>query len=115
MTTFESYLDTYFESVLSNPRVVAALAEFRQRIAERYPEATVAVERGVEPLGVYLVATIDIEDTFEAFDLVADRMVDLQVEEGMPVYVTVVRPQTRVLEDLRRREAERVGALPRTT
>lgn len=114
MTTFDAYLDTYFESVLSDPRVVSALAEFRQRISERYPEATFTVERGVEPIGVYLVATVDIEDTTEVFELVADRMLDLQIEEGMPLYVRIEQPLARVLANLPRKGKEPVGALSPT-
>lgn len=114
MNSFDAYLDTYFESVLSDPRLVAALDEFRERISERYPEATFAVERSLEPIGVYLVVTVDVEDTSEVHHLVIDRMIDLQIEESMPLYVSVERPLARVLEELSRQRAAPVGALPPT-
>ena len=91
---------------------LAALDEFRQRIAERYPEATFVVERGIEPLGVYLVATVDVEDTGVVSDLIADRMLSLQIDEGLPLYVTVVRPLARVVAEIERRNDERSAPLP---
>lgn len=38
-------------------------------------------------------------------DVVADRMVDLQVEEGLPLYLVTLRPNERVLAQLREEEA----------
>ena len=40
----------------------------------------------------YLVTTVDIADTDEVIAVVGDRLVALQVEEGLPVYVTPLRP-----------------------
>jgi len=48
---------------------------------------------------------VDIADTDEVMAVVGDRLVELQVEEGLPVYVTPLRPITRVVAQLREREA----------
>ena len=57
----------------------AALAELRAFITAGFPDATFAVEQGENPKGVYLVATVDVEDLFAIIDLFGDRLVDLQV------------------------------------
>jgi hypothetical protein len=48
---------------------------------------------------------VDIADTDEVTTLVGDRLVELQVEEGLPVYVTPLWPIQRVVAQLRERQA----------
>jgi hypothetical protein len=81
-----------------------AVQELKRMITARFPQATFVVEEGVDPEGIYLVTTVDIADTDEVIDLVGDRLVALQVEEGLPVYVTPLRPIERVAAELRERE-----------
>lgn len=87
------------------PRAQAALDELQAMIAARFPEATFKVQTGLEPAGIYLLATVDIEDTDEVIDVIGDRLVDLQVEEGLPVYVVPLQPTARVMAQLREQEA----------
>jgi len=77
---------------LDDPRVQAALADFEQQIRNRYPDATFDVTYGGEPDGVYLTATVDLEDTLEVLDVIMDRLLEVQVDECLPVYVIPVRP-----------------------
>ena len=51
------------------------------------------------------MTTVDIADTDEVMDVIGDRLVELQVTEGLPVYVTPLRPITRVVAELREQEA----------
>lgn len=88
----------------SDPRIQAALAELQGLILTGYPMATFTVGRGDDPEGVYLTATVDIEDVEEVIDVVVDRLVDLQVEEGLPVDVVPLEPLARVLAGMRERE-----------
>jgi hypothetical protein len=57
-------------------------------------------------VGIHLIATVDLEDLGEERDLYRDRIVDMQVDEGLPLYIVAVRPIERSLE-MRRRELER--------
>jgi hypothetical protein len=82
-----------------------AVQELKGLIAARFPQAAFVVEEGCDPKGLYLVTTVDITDTDEVMAVVGDRLVELQVTEGLPVYVTPLRPVTRVLAQLREREA----------
>jgi hypothetical protein len=84
-----------------DPRIEAALAELRGMILQHYPEATFQVTEGEDPCGIYLTATVDVEDTDEVVDVFVDRLVNMQVEEGLPVYVIVLEPTWRSIERLR--------------
>jgi hypothetical protein len=96
------------------PRMEDALEELKRLISERFPHATFVVEEGVDPEGIYLVTTVDVADTDAVIELVGDRLVELQVEEGLPVYVTPLRPIERVVAQLREREAATPSPLPLT-
>jgi hypothetical protein len=87
------------------PRMEEALRELQGLITARFPQATFVVEEGFDPEGIYLVTTVDITDTDEVIAVVGDRLVELQVDEGLPVYVTPLRPIERVIAQLREREA----------
>ena len=87
-----------------SPRMEDALRELQTLITGRFPEATFVVEEGFDPEGIYLLTTVDIPDTDEVVATVGDRLVDLQVDEGLPIYVTPLRPIERVVTQLRKRE-----------
>jgi len=78
-----------------------AVNELKGTIAKRFPQASFVVEEGFDPKGIYLVTTVDIADTDEVMDVIGDRLVELQVDEGLPLYVTPLRPMRRVLAELR--------------
>jgi hypothetical protein len=82
-----------------------AVHELKRLITARFPQAGFVIEEGCDPEGIYLVTTVDIVDTDEVIDVVGDRLVELQVDEGLPVYVTPLRPLKRVVAQLREREA----------
>ncbi|MGE0541573.1 MAG: hypothetical protein AB7R89_15470 [Dehalococcoidia bacterium] len=94
---------TRIPASLRNKEVQAALAELKTLILARFPDAIFHVYKGDEPCGIYLEATVDVEDTDEVIDTFIDRLVDMQVEERLPVYVVPVQPVERVLELMERR------------
>jgi uncharacterized protein (DUF433 family) len=94
------------------PRAQAALDELQTMIAERYPEATFAVYKGHEPAGIYLMATVDIDDVDDVFAVVVDRLVEIQVNEGIPVFVDVRQPRERVLAQFREQQSRVIPAAP---
>ena len=87
------------------PAMAQAVNELKGSIAARFPQASFVVEEGFDPKGIYLVTTVDIADTDEVMEVIGDRLVELQVEEGLPIYVTPLRPIARVIAELREREA----------
>ena len=88
----------------NDPRIERAVAELQAMISERYPEATFAVWRGEDPIGTYITATVDVPDTDEVTDRVIDRLIAMQVEEELSVYVIPVRPIARIQAAQRQRE-----------
>ena len=97
------------------PRIKEAIHELGGLITEHFPQAEFVIEEGFDPEGVYLIAIVDIDDTDEVIDVVGDRLVELQVDEGLVFYVTPLRPIERVVAELRKREAATLPAsLPLT-
>jgi hypothetical protein len=88
----------------NDPRTEQAVAELQSMIAARYPDATFAVEQGEDPIGTYLTATVDVADTDAVTDLIIDRLIAMQVEEELSVYVIPVRPIGRIQAARRQRE-----------
>jgi hypothetical protein len=80
---------------LDDPRIQAALIELRALITQRFPNASFSVFRGEDPEGIRLLTTADVDDLDEVMDAVIDRMVDMQIYEGLPVYVVPVWPPAR--------------------
>lgn len=94
------------------PRRRRAVAELAGAIRGRYPTATFRVRPGVDdPEATYLVATVDVEDPDAVLDLVVDRLLELQLDEHLPINVLPVHTPERVAET-RQRLAQRrdVGA-----
>lgn len=79
------------------PRLQAAVKELQRLICQVYPAATFQVVLGEDPAGTYILATVDVEDTDMVVDVYIDRLLELQIDEGLPVYVVPVRPLARVL------------------
>ena len=81
---------------LMPPHMQAAIEELQRLIQQHYPEATFQVEPGDDPTGMYVLATVDVEDTAVVVDVYIDRLLDLQIDKGLAVYVVPVRPLARV-------------------
>ncbi len=81
---------------MTDPRLQQAIEEIQGIIAEHYPTASFSVDPGFDPDGTYLTATVDVDDTDEVYDLVIHRLGQLQVEEGLPLYLSVVPTPERL-------------------
>ncbi len=68
------------------------IAELQGTVSQQYPDVRFEVFRGEDPHGTYLRAVVDVEDTDQVVDLVIDRLLDLQVEQRLPLYFFVSRP-----------------------
>ena len=80
-----------------DPRRQQAVTELRGMIARQYPTASFDVGPSEEDSQVtHLTATVDLDDPDEVADLVMERMLTLQLDEGIPVYVIPIRTPERV-------------------
>lgn len=99
--------------------VQAAVTELTGLMRQCCPTATFAVHRGTEdPEETFITATVDVEDPDEVLTPVLDRLLTLQLDEGIPVYVVPVHTPKRTAQTRRSltvQEARRdAGALPPT-
>lgn len=78
--------------LMNDPEIQSAVQELKDIILARYPEARFEVGFGEEPIGVYITATVDVEDPGDVTELYLDRMVEMQVEQRLPVHVLAVQP-----------------------
>ena len=80
----------------ATPRMQAAVVELQALIHRSYPTATFQVVHGEDPEGTYVLATVDVEDTEAVIDVYIDRLLELQIDAGLAVYVVPVRPLAHV-------------------
>src|SRR5262245_12427963 len=94
------------------PQMAAAIAEIERMILAQYPAATFVVGNGDDPVGTYLTAAVDVDDLDEVFDVVVERLLEMQVDEYLPLYVLAVHPIERVFAELHNQPPERARPMP---
>ena len=110
------------QSMQLEGRMQQAVAELQAAIGQRYPNTHFTLSHPEdEPASVELTAVVDVDDPDEVLDMVIDRVVELQIDEQLPIHVVPIRTPERVaayLADRRRsgRPARRnlplLGRLP---
>jgi hypothetical protein len=48
--------------------------------------------QGRKAKGLYVLATVDVEDLDCVTDAFIDRLLELQIDEGLPIYIVPVSP-----------------------
>lgn len=82
------------------PQMQRTLDELRQTIQGRYPVATFRVDRALdEAKAIHLVGRVDIDDPDDVVDLVIDRVLEFQLDHGLPIHVIPIRPLSRAVAD----------------
>lgn len=108
-------MPTMIEPDENDPRIQAAIAELQGAIQDRFPTAQFSISQREDPEpGIYLNATVDVDDLDEVTDPIVSRLVDMQVDEGLPVYVSVDWPEARIVEYLRRQKSGAFAEMPAT-
>ena len=82
----------YERTLLSDTQVQDAIREFTGVIRAQYPDATFDVGFGFESMNVQVTVTVDVEDTEEVEELYRRRLLNLQVEQGLPLDIITVLP-----------------------
>jgi len=49
---------------------------------------------------------VDVSDTEEVFDVVVERLLEMQIDDALPIYVVPVRPVHRVIREMFARGAK---------
>ena len=82
-------------------RMAEAIAELKALVSAHYPDASFRVSRSDDdPSIVHLATVVDVDDPDDVTDLVIDRMRELLVDEGLPIYVIPIRSPERVAATL---------------
>ena len=83
-------------------RMHRALTELQDLVREHYPDASFRVVRSADDArAIHLLTTVDVPDTTEVVDVVLERVLAFQIDQGLPIHVIPLRPRARVLEMLR--------------
>ncbi|MCC6178400.1 MAG: hypothetical protein IT305_24100 [Chloroflexi bacterium] len=86
---------------IHDPRLLAVATELQEAIRTRYPDAAFEIVHGDDPPGLHLIPIVDVDDTEDVAAVVAEHLLTLQVDEGLPIYVFPRRPLARVLAERR--------------
>ena len=79
------------ETARINKAMAAAIEELKILIRSYDPDAQFEVAAGPDASDTYLIARVDTEDADEVMDLYIDRLVEMQVEDRLPLYVMTLR------------------------
>ena len=91
-----------------DPRLQRAVTELTEMIKHRYPTASFIVGPGEDtPDATHITATVDVDDPDEVTDLVIERELELQVDEGIPIYVIPIQPPERARATMQRSLAQK--------
>ena len=85
-------------------RLTSAIEELQSIVAGAYPNAEFQTYHRDDPDSTFLQITVDVSDMNDVFDLFADRLLEMQVDEELALYPVIVRPISRTLEMLRHPE-----------
>ncbi len=97
------------------PRRQQAVAELTNLIRNQYPSAACRIEPGIdEPQSTHITVVVDLDDPDEVMDLIIDRLIELQVEQNIPISVIPTRSPERValLEHRQRHHHGSAALLP---
>jgi hypothetical protein len=92
--TFDPYID------ITHPRLLEASAELETLIRKAYPDASFSRLWLDDPEGMHLQVVVPVEDPEGVFNLVCERLLHFQIEEGLPLYLVPLRPVGEVLKQL---------------
>jgi hypothetical protein len=81
---------------ISDARTQAAIAELQALIRQHYPEATFRITRGIDdPEAIHLETTIDVADRTDVIELTLDHVMEIQIEDEIPIFVIPLRTPAR--------------------
>lgn len=80
------------DDLLKEPRILAAVEELKRLVLKRYPGAEFDVFSSTNVNGVYMRIFVDIDDPGDVNEAILDRVVEMQIDEGLPIYPVAVRP-----------------------
>lgn len=96
----EHSFDTPFIDANGNvdPRAQPAIDEIQLAILKRWPDVTFSIHRGPDnPIGIHMSVFVDEEDPDVVLEGLTDRLVDILVDDGIPLHVIPLHTPERAL------------------
>ncbi len=85
-----------------DPQRRVAVHELIALIAQKYLGTSFEIGPGIDdPEATHITAVVDLDDPDEVMDLIIDRLVELQVDDSLPISVIPIRTPERVAALLR--------------
>jgi hypothetical protein len=101
------------QTIALEPKVQAAVDELQALIRQQHPDVEFRVTR--DPEAVHLIAVLDVDDTDLAADDFLDRMMQLQIDDELPLFVIPIRAPEREQAVREAALAQRRTVLPSTS
>ena len=98
----------------TDPRIDRALSGLEELVRSHFPQAVFDVSHGDDPPGTYLWATVDVEDTDDVMNVVVDRLLEIQVDDQLPIYFVPQQPAARCLANIHRPHSLPASAYEKT-
>ncbi len=96
-----------------DPKVDRALEELKVIIRQRYPEAQFRIGTSPDdPDIIELVTVVDDDDPNQLLDLVVDRQMELQIDDGLPIFVVTEPTPERAAAQLAAAQARKSTGVP---
>lgn len=77
---------------INEPRMQDAIAEIKSLVLDDYPDALFKAFPSSNVNGVYLRIIVDVEEPGDVSDLLLARMVEMHIDEELPIYPIPVLP-----------------------
>jgi hypothetical protein len=104
---------TLSQTLALDPKMQAAVDELQDLIRQRHPEAQFRVSRDPEGSeAIHLIAVLNVDDTDLVVDEFIDRMMQLQIDEQLPLFVIPVRTPEREIALREAAQAQKRAAVP---
>jgi hypothetical protein len=75
--------------------MLAAINEIEALILKSYPETAFLLDLETDSQAVYVIATVNVDDPEEIIDCYIDRILELQIEDGLPLHFVPIRTPER--------------------
>ena len=80
----------------ADPRIGDAVIELQLLIRQHFPDATFDVAHGDDPDGTCIWTAVDTDDPDAVLDVVVDRLLQLQIDQHVPVHVIPIHTDRRI-------------------
>ncbi len=90
---------TRYDYGINEPRMQDAIAELKELVRSRYPDATFEVFPSSNVNGVYMRIIVDIDEPWDVSDFILARVVDMQLDEELPIYPIPERPRRWIIAE----------------